>query len=252
MMKKWLAIGLIAMIGGVVEAEPIRTVLTKENRLPRLYQAEIGAEFFYVEREAVDETSVIPYLRYTLLRDFAVIARLPYRSIDPDSPMYSQESGIGDATLGFEFVAYEDLFGYPWIMPHAEVSFDTGDEDKGLGAGDNEYTVGVAVGTTVNRVLHWTVDARYRILDDQDNIPSVGASLVWDLDRRFSLIGEIELSREKDVPDEFGQRDDRHPLIFLAGMHYKATRALQFTLHGGTGTNSDLDTLIRGKLSYSF
>ena len=251
-MKKLLALGVLAIFGSTAQAEPIRTVLTKENRLPRLYQAELGTELWYLEREAADETAVVPYLRYTVLPNFALVGTLPYRSVDPDDPMRSRQSGIGDATLGVEFVAYKDLFGYPWIMPHAEVSFDTGDEDKGLGAGNNEYTVGLAIGTTVNRVLHWAADARYRIVDDQDNIPSIAASIVWDLDETFSLIAELELSREKDVRDEFGMREDRHPLIFLAGMHYKASRALQFTLHGGTAKNSDLDTIIRGKVSYSF
>lgn len=252
MTKRLLLLGLIVVMGGTVYAEPIRTLLTKENRLPRLYQAEVGAEFHYIEREHADETAIIPYVRYTVARDLALVGTLPYRSVDPDDPMLKKESGIGDATLGFEFVAYKDLFGYPWIMPHGQVSFDTGNEDKGLGAGDTEYMIGIAVGTTVNRKLHYVADARYRILDDQDNIPSIAGSIVWDLDRKFSLIAEIELSREKDARDEFGMRDDRHPLVFLAGMHYRASRALQFTLHGGTSKNSDLDTIIRGKVSYSF
>ncbi len=252
MKKKWLLLGLIAVVGGTVYAEPIRTVLTKENRLPRLYQAEVGAEFYYVEREDADETAAIPYLRYTIARDLAVVGTLPYRSVDPDDPMLKKKSGLGDATVGVEWIAYKNLFDYPWIMPHAQVSFDTGDEDKGLGAGDTEYMIGIAIGVTVNREFHFVADARYQILDQRDNIPSIAGSIVWDLDQSFSLIAEIELSREKDAADVFGVRDDRHPLIFLAGMHYRASRALQFTLHGGTSKNSDLDTIIRGKVSYTF
>lgn len=252
MTNKWLAIGLIAMIGGTLQAEPIRTVFTKENRLPRLYQAEMGSEFYHLEYENADETAAIPYLRYTLLKDFVVLGTLPYRSVDPDDPALSKESGIGDATLGIEFLAYEDLFGYPWIMPHGEVSFDTGDEEKGLGTGNTDFTVGVAAGTTVNRAFHFVADGRYRIVDDQDNIPSIATSIIWDLDEKFSLIAELELSREKNARDEFGNREDRHPIIFVAGMHYQATRALHFALHGGTSKNSELTELIRAKVSYSF
>ena len=250
MTKKWMVCGLAALLAGAAYAEPIRTVLTKENRLPRLYQLEAGSEFFYQELDSGgDIVSGIPYLRYTLFRDFALFGKLPYHRIDPD--MGSSESGVGDASLGFEFVPYEDLFGYPWVMAHAEVIFDNGNEDKGLGTGETEYMVGVAVGTTQNRVLHYALDARYMILDDQDNIPSIAGSIVWDLDRRFSLMAELELSREKGR-DEFGQDDDTHPLVFMVGMFYKATPNLYFMLNGGTTKNSDVKEIVRGKIAYTF
>ncbi len=244
MIKKCFVLGLTMVMGASVQAEPIRTVLTKENRLPGLYQAELGVEAYYMETDFADITSVIPYLRYTLLPDFAVFATLPYQSVDP--MVGPRERGIGDVVAGVEFVAFQDVFGYPWIMPHAAVSFDTGDEDKGLGAGDTEYLVGVALGTTVNRVFHFIADARYRVVSDVDNIPSIATAVVWDLDDRFSLIGEMELSREKD---DF---DDTHPIIFMGGMHYKATSALSFALNGGTAKNSDMDVIMRARVSYSF
>ena len=244
MLKKYVAMGLLVVMAVGVQAEPIRTALTKENRMPRLYQAELGAVFHYVERDDGELYSGVPYLRYTVLPDFSLFARVPYLNVDPD--WGNSESGIGDVSLGFEFLAYEDLFKYPWIMPHAEVFMDTGDEEKGLGAGDPQYLLGLAIGTTTYRHFNYAVDARYRILDNQDNIPSIAGSLVWDLDDRFSLIGEIEVSREKE------EGNDSHPITFLAGMHYAATDSFQFGLHGGTTTNSDVDVLVRGNLSYSF
>lgn len=250
MMKKALSVALVGLLCASVQAEPIRTALTKENNLPRLYQAELGAEAYYYDVKGGDASELVPYVRYTLLPDFAVFATLPYVTVNPD--FGKKESGIGDATLGVEFVPYKNLFGYPWIMPHAEVIFDTGDEKKGLGTGATEYQVGVAIGTTVNRVFHWAADARYLIVDEGDNIPSIAGSVVWDLDKKFSLMAELELSREKNVMDEFGFVDDRHPLVFVVGMHYKATRDLQFSLHGGATKNSDVDSVIRGKVSYSF
>ncbi len=249
MIRKCLLAGLILAIGGHAFAEPIRTALTKENRLPRLYESEVGLEFYYYDFEDGEITTFAPYFRYTLLRDFAANMSLPYHQISPD--FGSSESGFGDFTLGFEFVAYKDLFGYPWIMPHAEISFDTGDEDKGLGTGNVDYTVGVAIGTTVSRKFHFVADARYLILDDEDNVPSIAGSIVWDLDAKFSLIAELELSRRKQQ-DDFGFDDDSHPLVFLGGMSYRANRNLHFTLHGGTSKNSDIDSIIRGRVAYRF
>ncbi len=253
-MKKWIMVGLVTALCGSVQAEPIRTALTKENRLPRLYQWESGAEFYYQEYKNNDELiSVVPYLRRTVLRDFALFATVPYSRFAPE--MGTSESGIGDATVGFEFVAYKDLFGYPWIMPHGEIKFDTGDEDKGLGTGETEYMIGVALGTTIRRSLHFAADVRYRIMSDEDNIPSLGLSIVWDLDNRFSLLAEMEIARRKDR-DEIGFReDDSNPITFLAGMHYRATRNQSFTIHGGGVNNSGddgVDSIIRGKYSYRF
>lgn len=244
MIKKCVLIACVMAVGSSVYAEPIRTMLTKENRLPRLYQAEGGMSFRYVEREFDDVTSLTPYARYTLFPDFALYAEVPFHSINPD--LGSTERGLGDVRVGVEFVPYKDLFGYPWIMPHAEVSFPTGSESKGLGSGDTEYMVGLAVGTVVNRDFHVAADLRYRILDDQDNIPSIAVSLVWELDSKFSLISEIEVAREKDM------FDDSHPVTLLGGMHYKATDALHFIVNGGTVQNSDVDVIIHGKVSYSF
>ncbi len=249
MKNKWIVIVLGMVLASTAYAESIRTMLTKENRTPRLRQAEVGSEALYYEYENADEIAVIPYLRYALLRDLVVFGKLPYRSIDPD--FGRSESGLGDASIGMELVAYSDLFGYPWFMPHAEVFFDTGDEDKGLGAGDMEYLIGIAAGTTVNRKFHFAADARYRIVDDDDNIPSIAGSLVWELDRSFGIIGEIEVSRRKDR-DEFGDQEDSHPLTFAGGFYYIPRRDWTFTVHGGTVRHSDLDVIIRGKVAYTF
>lgn len=249
MNNKWIAITLGIMLVGAAYGEPVRTMLTKENRMPRLRQAEVGTEVFYYEFENADEIAVIPYMRYALTKDLAVFGKVPYRSVDPE--FGDSESGLGDVSLGAELRTYTGLFGYPWIMPHAEIFFDTGDEDKGLGAGDMEYMFGIAAGTTVERKFHFAADARYRIVQDEDNIPSLAASLVWELDRTFGFIGEIEVSRRKER-DDFGEQQDSHPITFAGGFYYVPARDWTFTVHAGTVRNSDMDIMIRGKLAYTF
>jgi len=249
MMKRFILFGFCFFWLAAVQAEPIRTVVTKENRLPRVGELESSLIFDYLERETSNETAISPYLRYGLLRDLAAYATVPYRSIDDDFKE-DKNRGFGDIRLGAEWIVYRNLFGAPWIMPHAEVILDTGNERKELGSGSTDYVVGLAAGTSVQRDFHFAVDARYRIVDDQDNIPSIGGSLVWDLDRRLSLLSEIEVSREKEDAMGFGK--DTHPILFLAGLHYRARRDLQFSLHAGTGKNTDLDAMIRARVTKSF
>jgi hypothetical protein len=251
MTKKCMIMGLAALMCGTAYAEPIRTFLTKENRLPRLYQAEVGVDFVYVDMEddMGEWTSAVPYLRYTPVRDLAVFASLPYMQVDP--AFGSKERGIGDAVLGVDFLAFTDLFGYPWIMPHGAIGFATGDEKKGLGAGDTQYLVGMAVGTTVNRSIHFAADFRYQILEEIENVPSVAASVVWDLDEKFSLIAEIEVARLRE-DNGFGGKETVNPITVLGGMHYQASRSLHFTLQGGAGEDSGADSIIRGRVAYVF
>ncbi len=241
-MKKILVLALVLSFTSMGYAEPIRTVLTKENRFPGENRLEIGTMGRYVELDNADLTAITPYARYGVLDHLAIFGTVPFERISPD--MAGSESGLGDVSTGFELRTFEDIFGYPWIIPHFEVSFDTGDDDKGLGAGQTIYTLGIAAGTTVADKVHWAADARYRILDDESNIPSIAGSIVWDLDKQFSLMGEIEVSRDRD--------QDQHPILFLGGMYYKATPSLHFGLHGGTTTNSDEDVVIHGKVAYTF
>jgi hypothetical protein len=252
MIKNGLAIFVLSGVVLSAHAEPMRTALTKENKMPEAGQVELGVVGEYTERVAADVLSAEPYVRVGLADQVAVRGSLPYLSVDPVSPLADKQTGLGDASLGIEFLGYSDLFDAPWIMPHARVIFDTGDEDKGLSAGDTQYEVGVAVGTTVERVFHFAADARYLILDDQENIPSLGLSLVWDLDERFSLLAEMQISREKDVLTSMGTLEDRHPILFLAGFSYAASEEVLFSVQGGTGKNSDIDTMVRSALSYTF
>jgi len=239
--KAFLGMILIAIASGA-QAQSVRTVLSKDGHIPRPGQTELGADFRYEEFDFREETTLSPYFRYALFKNLAVSAQAPFRTIDPE--LGGSESGLGDTTVGLEFLGYQDIFRYPWIMPHVSVSLATGDEDKGLGTGETAYTLGLAMGTTVEDVFHFVADARYNILDDQDNIPSVAFALVWDLDRQFSLVGELEVARDKEA--------DTHPLTFLGGMHYKINRSLSFGVYGGTSKNTDRDVLVHGRLSALF
>jgi len=242
MIKKCFLALILAAFTGAVHAQPVRTVLSKDGNIPRPQQTELGVDLRYEEYEFREETAIGPYLRYALFKNLAIQAQAPFRTIEPE--VGDKESGIGDTTVGFDFLAYQDIFRYPWIMPHASVTLATGDEKKGLGTGETSYTVGAAIGTTVADVLHFVADARYTILKDVDNVPSLGLALIWDLDRKFALVGEMEIYRDREADD--------YPITFLGGMHYKISRNLQFGVYGGSSQNSDRDVLIHGRLSAMF
>ena len=124
-------------------AETVRTLLTKENRFPELHRAEIGALVEFIEftdnsedmkLHDADLTVGTAFVRYMAAENLALTASLPYGKFDTD--FASSESGLGDVAVGVELRAFEHFFRFPYISPHAEVRFDSGEERAALG--DNQ------------------------------------------------------------------------------------------------------------------
>jgi hypothetical protein len=232
--------------------ESRRTLYTYENKTPEKGEVEIGALGWYREvadeRASVDigrdEYTLEPYLRYGLLKDFNVTAKFPYMYIDPKAS--DNEQGPGDVELGAELVAFQDIFGYPFILPHVAVRLPTGDEDKGIGEGNTRTTCGVSVGTRIYDALQFVVDASYTIYRDEENETLLGGSVVWDVDERLSLLGEVRTSNK-----EVGLEANR-PVYYLGGMCYRATDALQITVYGGGAQHAETDVLAGAKVAFSF
>ncbi len=253
MMRKCLVWFAAFTIGAsLASAESMRPLLTKENKMPELHKAEVGVlgiykeipEDFdkgvYVKRDEYTET---PYVRYGLVENLTLVATVPFKQVQPK--VGDDQSGLSDVSIGAELMAFQDIFDYPWIMPHADISFQTGDEDKGLGAGENIVTVGAALGTTVADVWHYAADLTYELHDNTDDVAGGALSLTWDLNERFSVLGEGKMTNEE-------QGNFKNPIYYDVGMCYKATEALAFNVYGGGATDAEEHTIIGVKGAYSF
>jgi len=234
-------------------ADPMRPLLTLENRFPEALQVEAGTYYTYIEygdqEEAgrlgdSDRQELRPYLRIGLAEGCAAWVEDPYRWVDPDQG--KGDDGIGDVVAGLQVRVFEDVYGYPYIVPHASVQFDTGDEKKGLGEGDTVPELGVSVGTVVQDRFHFIGDASYRIYQDKENIGVFSGTLMWDVDSRLSLLAEARVTTE-DVGDS-----SDHPAIFLGGMSYRVSDQLELAFYGGGGKNSPQDVIAGLRLSCSF
>jgi hypothetical protein len=251
MMKKWILAAMVSLVAASVYGEAIRPLLTKENKFPDKYGLEIGAvgQFKQLNEKEKDrdrETDVwwgIPYVRYGVADYFAVFGKVPYGSIRPETG--SDEEGIGDVSVGFELRAYEDIFTYPFVIPHAEVFFDTGDDEKGLGEGETHAMGGIAVGTVVEETVQFVGDLRYEVFDNKDNVASLAVSVLWDLNEKFAVLGEMKAADEE-------VDDHSYTMFFQGGLCYKVTEALDVNVYGGAGKNTDEDVVASMKISYSF
>ncbi len=237
---------------GATWAEPIRTLLTKENKLPAKWQVEAGllGEYANYKDEFILSKAyeVAPYGRFGLFENLAVSLEVPYRNVK--NRISDTEQGLGDVRLGLDFVPWQDLFSFPWIMPHVTVGLPTGDEDKGLGRGKTTGQFGVAVGTVVNEEFHFIADGRYEVISGSDstddNVASLAGAIVWDLSEQFSLLGEIKITNQDNDPYE------GTPIYFNGGMSYKATEALALMFYAGGSQNTPEDFTGSMKIAYSF
>lgn len=250
-MKKTCGIGVLAAVLMAVgaEAETARTFALREDQRPAKGELELGVSGRYAEIKAalfeprIDQYTTDVQARYGLTDDVSLNLAVPF--VMRDAEYGKDESGIGDVRLGFELVTYRDIFDYPYILPYAELRLPTGDEDKGLGAGDVTGDVGIALGSTAHRYWHFILDVRYMIVPNADNTWAVGLGLVHELSKKFAVSVEGQL---RDKAAEERQR----PKAVIGGMTYKPTKNWALSVFAGAETDSRVETVSGLKLNYTF
>ncbi len=247
MLKKAAAVALCS-IATLAWAEPQRTVLTHENKQPELGQLEVGYQFLQREFNESNLRSHSAQARYGLWENLTASLDVPWVSRDED--FGTDQDGIGDVVLGFDLLAYEDVFTYPYVIPHLEIAFPTGDEDDGLGTGETAYSFGFSVGTVVYEVLHYVLDFTYAanydaLATDEDDAFLVALSMVWDISDRFALSLEGGIIDYQDTDDE--------PYILGGGMAYKWSPNFQTSFfYGGWQESPDEDSATSVRATYQF
>jgi hypothetical protein len=253
----WVAIGA-CVIAATASADPIRTVFTKENKFPGAMGWELslagGGSSFDADNAAEDSDAffITPGVRFGATDRLAVRADIPYVGYSVGD---FDEKGLGDISLGLEFLFFEDIFEYAWIVPHATAILATGDEDKGLGHGKGQGWFGISIGTTVNDVLHFGADASYGVNGSRssdwnqqtyDDVFVGAFSLVWDLDQRSSLLGEIQFRDDPIDPD------DSVAVRGHLGLIFRATERLSLMAYGGSSSGLREDFYGMGRAVFTF
>jgi len=211
-----------------VNTGPMRTTLTSENKFPETGQLELGGFFQHAEQtEDLEQDSFGVYARYGLWENVTFGAAVPF--VDSEFNDESN-SGLGDVVLSLDLLAYQDIFRYPFVIPHVDVGLPTGDEDEGLGTGETVINFGLSVGTKVYDQLTYVIDLSYAFngaLDvPGDNVAYLSGSLVWDISDRFAAFVEGR-AYDKNTLDDY-------PYLVEAGLSYMLTRDVMITGYGGT------------------
>lgn len=260
-MKRFLLATSAVFAAGVSYGEAQRTTLTLENKFPELHQVEAGGTVMAREFSDTGDhlTTVAPYIRYGLFKDLTVYGEIPYAQSDRE--WLDDGQGLGDIKAGLQLKAYEDIFSYPWVVPHVDISFSTGDEDKGLGYGETVYTMGISVGTKMYEEFSLIADVSYAINGGFDSglVPGsttdahetadaviIAGSFVWDVSERFAVLAEGKLVQDNSTSEE------KQPAYAGAGLAYKFTENFLLGANVGGWNNADGQTDVIVKGAYTF
>ncbi len=253
--KLLLAALALCVTAGMASADPMRTVFTKENKFPGAMGTELslaGGGYSYDEElmGVEDDASsyfVAPGVRFGLTDRLTVLASVPFVGVSIGD---LDESGLGDIELGTEFLFFEDIFEYAWIIPHATAILATGDEDKGLGNGEGQGRFGISIGTTVNDVVHFALDGSYTMngseAEEDEDLATGALSIVWDLDDRASVLGEVQVRDDAvDPEDDFAMRGH-------VGLAYKVNKNVSVMGYVGGASSMYEETYGMGRAVFAF
>ncbi len=256
----------LAASSSYAQSESIRPLFAKENKVPELHAFEVNVLGGYVQQDESRNVSgldqkrnnytIIPQIRFGAFENVTLYGSLPYSLIRSD--LQGDINQFQDATIGFELLAYEYTYKYPWVIPYAELSCPLGDDEDmapiqktdsifGYSLGKFDAVFGIAVGTTVNDIYHYILDGRYNVNMDDQGIFSGSACFIWDLSDRFSVLAEAKVLQE---PDD--NPYDGVPAFFHGGMSYSPAESLRFTAYGGKGVNSAAEGYGGLKIAYNF
>ena len=254
--KLLLSAVALGVMAGMAWADPVRTTFVRENQFPEAlgWEFSLDAGGYTYDDDFGDDVDVFdvgPSVRFGVTDWLAARAHVPFRTVSLED---TTKRGLGDISLGADFRFFEDIFGYAWIVPHATVFLPTGDEDKYLGKGKTSARVGISVGHTVNDVVHFGADVSYVANgkvdeDDPDGWEGMvegSLSLIWDLDERASLLGEIQANNGPVDPD------DDYALRGHVGLVFKVTSRWTLMGYGGTSSRMNQDFYGAGRLVYHF
>lgn len=248
-MSKKILIPAICAVASLACAEPQRAFLTTENKFPETGTLELGYDYSGREFETLKFNSHSAVARFGLFENLTARVKVPFVDRKPD--FGDSESGIGDVTLGLDLVGYQDVFSFPFVIPHIDISFPTGDDAKGLGAGDTLVRFGVSLGTKTHEQFLWVADFSYASAYDakaseKDDQFDIALSWLWELSERFTLNLE-GLVRHMEAYDSSS-------VLLGGGMTYKWSPALLSGVYFGQWNSNDSgeDQLLKITTAYAF
>jgi len=143
------------------------------------------------------------------------------------------ESGVGDVLLKGQYVLLEEKAIIPEVSPYLKVKFPTADEDRGLGTGEFDETLGIDVSKSLFERLVAYLTLAYTFVGSPPG-ESFADSFGWSVGAAYLLTNTLTVFSFLDGATAIspGQAD---PLEIRFGAEYRLTKAWKFTGSVGKG-----------------
>lgn len=204
---------------------------------------------FTTDKHGDKEIDINTDLGYGITDRFEITADFPYVFTDPHNAR--NREGIGDIAVRLEYMFLEERGNIPAMSLDTTIKFESGDEDKGLGSGDTDYTFFLQLSKSFDPItVHFNFG--YTLVgehDDEilDNVFGYNFAAEYELMDRLTLVGEFLGETNSDPHAE----DD--PMEFLVGAMYDINS--NFTLDAGLGaglTDASPDVKVTAGITFGF
>lgn len=184
-------------------------------------QTEVSWDYLKWGNDEVKNENVFLFVPiYGLTENLELSVEIPYliHNLKGDG----SEEGIGDINLVAKCLLVKEGEKKPAFVVKGVVKMDNGDEDKGLGSGDKDYSLFAAASKTLRDIILHGMFGYTHVGDKEDknlrDITLFGIAADYALTETFHILAEYSGTRH---PDRTAEEDD--PRNALTGITYKVS-----------------------------
>lgn len=137
------------------------------------------------------------------------------------------ESGLGDVLLRGSYVLLEEREVWPEIAPYVKIKFPTADEDRGLGTGEFDETLGIDLSKTFLERLTAYLTLAYTFVGSPDG-SDFDNSFGWSLGAAYAVASPFSVFAFLDGATAISSEQD-DPLELRVGAEWRFTKVVKLT-----------------------
>lgn len=219
--RKGCLLGVLSLLTAIticpVESFAYRPFITEDAGVAGKGVIQFEGSWDYLSWDNDDKENVFLLVPiYGITERIELSLEIPYLLHNPQEE--KSERGIGDINIVGKFLLFEEKDLYPAFTVKGVVKTDSGNEDKGLGAGDWDYSVAAVTSKTIGDFMFHAMLGYTFVGDNSDenisNIYLYGIAVDYSFTERLHLVSEIAGNRHPD------RSEDRDPISGLLGITY--------------------------------
>jgi hypothetical protein len=219
--RKGYLLGVLFLLAAViiypVESLAYRPFITEDAGVAGKGVAQLEGSWDYLSWDNDDKENVFLLVPvYGITERIELSLEIPYLLHNPQEE--KSERGIGDIIFVGKFLLFEEKDLYPAFTVKGVVKTDSGNEEKGLGSGDWDYSIVAVTSKTIGAFMFHAMLGYTFVGDNGDenirNVYLYGIAVDYILTEKFHFVSEIVGNGHPD------RSEDRDPISGLLGITY--------------------------------